>query len=207
MAIHGSELYSVSAGINTLVLPADNLLMVGFTSFGTEISFLLSPGTFAIPPQPVATVQPNEPVIRTHHQMKTTNLIVNASTAGTFVFYYGDKPLADSTPLESFTGVSQTAAFAASGATSQTITVSMPKSGSKITGISMFAAQTGFEYEISWNTGTGKNITFYSTPGQMARARDILPLNLENVANSFTVTVSTSSTSAANTINFIIYYQ
>ena len=206
MAVENSVSVTVSAGLNTIQLPSDNLTIVGLYPFSVYVGILLSPGEFAYPPQPVPSVNPQHLFIKTHYKMSTSQLIVNSSGAGNLTVYFGS-PLPNSIPLESFKGVLTVVAFAAAGATSQNVTVNMPKSNGTLVGFSVYEAQSGYEYDLSWSNSTGKTMTFYATYGQIATAEDIVPLNVPNVANSFTVAVNTSSTTASNTVTFILYYK
>jgi len=206
MAVQGSVLASLVSGLNTINLPADNLTIVGIYPFGAQVGIQTSPGKFAYPPAPTPTINPGPQMIKVHYKMSTSQLLVQAFSSGTIVIYYGT-PLSGSVPLEKFTGVLTTVNFAASGSTSQTATVTMPKSGATLRGFVAYEAQTGFEYSIQWNTSTGKSLTFYSVPGQSAHTSDIVELEIPDTAISFSVTVDASSTSAANSVNFILYYQ
>ena len=206
MAVESSISVQLNPGLNTIQLPSDNLTIVGLYPFSIYVGILLSPGEFAYPPQPLPSVNPQHLFIRTHYKLSTSQLIVNSSGAGTFNVYFG-KPLPNSIPLESFKGVLTVVPFAAAGPTTQSVTINMPKSGSSLVGISIYEAQPGYEYALSWNSSTGKQLEFFATPGQIATAEDIIPLDVPNVANSFVVSVSTSSVTASNTVTFILYYK
>lgn len=207
MAVKGSVSVSVVAGANTINLPKDNLLIVGFYPFSVAVSFQLTPGLVAYPPQPNPALNPAEPIIRTHYKMNSSQLIVNSTGSGTLTIYYGDAPLPESRPLESYKGVEVSVTYAAAGSTSQNITVNMPKSGGRIIGFVAWEAQTGVEYSVQFTQSTGENLIFYLTPGQMARGRDVIPLNVPDVANNFTVTVTASSTTNASVVSMVFYYQ
>ena len=206
MAIEGSVNVSLVAGLNTINLPSDNLTIVGMYPFSVSVSVQVNPGMFANLPQPNPEINPQHQLIRFTLKMSTSQLIVNSSGNGNLIVYYGT-PLPGSKELSSYSGVSTTVAFASAGATSQTLTIAMPKSGATLVGIIAMEAQTGYEYSLVLNTSAGKSLTFYSVPGQIASTEDIVPLNIPNVANNFTVIVSTSSTAATNTMTFILYYR
>ena len=206
MAIEGSVNAPLVAGLNTINLPADNLTVIGLYPFGLSVGIQLTPGVFAYVPQPNPMVNPQHQIIRVTYKMSSSQLIVNSSSSGNLVVFYGT-PLPGSMPLENFKGVSTTVNFAASGATSQTLTITMPKSGGTLVGFIAYENQDTEEYVVTFQTSTGKTVSFYAVPGQLATAADIIALNLPNTAITFPVTVSVSSTAAASSMTFILYYR
>ena len=210
MPIEGTVYTSgLSNGTNTITMPADNLTIVAVQFFGCGAGFQINPGEYAYPPVTLGGgVNPQRGIIPVTYKLPTSSLIIDvygSSGSGVVLIHYGT-PLPNAKPLTAYVAVLEQISFAASGSTSQTITVSMPKTSKALVGIIWTQNLDTVEYKFQLQNGVGKNLYFYPTQGQPMDPQDIIPLNIPDLALSFTFTITASSTTDASEINFLLYY-
>ena len=210
MAIEGSVITTgLSNGNATIQLPADNLTICAVQFYGCGAGFQINPGEFAYPPVNFGdTLNPQRAIIPVTLKMTSNQLIVDiygSSGSGVLVVHYG-APIPGAHPMSDFKGVLEQVSFAASGSTTQTITVTMPKTSKKLTGYMAVQNLDSVQYEVSFQNGVGKSIYFYQTPGMLSDPSDISPLNVPDVSLTFPLTVAVSATTNASQINIFLYY-
>lgn len=204
MGVVGSVNASLNAGSNTVTFPGSGLQICAIKVIGPVdwISIPIDSSTNAIFPSNGA--QPSR-FFKVNFTMKGNVLNVTANSAGNVLFYYGT-PFNNTRPLTAFAAVAQKVSYAASGSTTQNLTVVFPGGKRKLTGVMIISETSGYSYQAQFASGTGDLLTVQNTDLDVVSAEDTIGVDNLSLPDTLSVSFIASSTVAANNAILVMLY-